>query len=174
MVQVLTSTGVRADMSGNTVYCKALKTGFYSGGAAQMTPSFGNVNLTAATTLDPGLHEGLVVCMNSATGFIVTLPAATGNGNYFDVLVTVTNSSGNHVIKTGGSDVLVGTVSVASTASSASAGAQSTNSTITMNGTTTGGLKGSWFHFVDIASGVWFVEGNAIASGTATTTALLS
>lgn len=168
MVQQLISSGTRADMSGNTIYCKALKTGFYAGSANTMDSAiFGNVNLTTATTLSPSLHEGVTVCMNSATGFTVTLPAATGSGNYFDVLVTVTNTSGNHVVKTGGSDVLVGTVAVASTATSVLTGCQSTNSTITMTGTTTGGLKGSWLHFTDIATGVWFVEANLVASGTA-------
>lgn len=167
MVQNLISSGNKVDESGNTIYCKALKIGFYAGGAASGTASFGNINLTSATTLSPALHEGLIVCMNSATGFTITLPAATGSGNYFDVLVTTTVTSGNHIVKTGGSDVLVGGVSVNSTATSTGTGCQSTNSTITMNGSTAGGLIGSALHFQDIASGVWFVDANLVASGTA-------
>lgn len=168
MAQNLISGGAKVDDSGNTIYCKAIKTGYYAGGGTNSsTASFGNVNLTTATTLSPGLHEGLVVCMNAAAGFTITLPAATGTGNYYDVLVTTTVTSSNHVVKTGGSDTLVGTVSVSSTATSVSTGCQSTNSTITMSGTTTGGLIGSWLHFVDVASGKWFVEANLVASGTA-------
>lgn len=170
MVQNLISSGNKTDESGNTIYCKALKTGYYAGGGTNSsTASWGNVNITSATTLSPALHEGLVVCMNSATGFTVTLPAATGTGNYFDVLVTTTVTSSNHVVKTGGSDTLVGTVQVSSTATNVSIGCQSTNSTITMNGTTTGGLVGSWMHFVDIGTGTWYVDANIVASGTAAT-----
>lgn len=168
MVQTLISSGTKNDHSGNTIYCKALKTGYYAGGGTSSdTASFGNINLTTATTLSPALHEGLTVCMNAAAGFTITLPAATGTGNYFDILVTTTVTSSNHVVKTGGSDTLVGVVTVASTASSVSIGLQSTNSTITMGGSTTGGLKGSWLHFVDIGSGVWFCEANIVATGTA-------
>jgi len=167
MAQTITSTNAKVDLSGGVVYCKALKTGYYASQVASDTATFGNINLTSATTLSAGLHEGLVVCMNSATGFTITLPAATGTGNYFDVLVTTTVTSGNHVCKTGGSDVLVGVVTTASTATSVATGCQSTNSTITMNGTTQGGLKGSWLHFQDVASGVWYVEANLVASGTA-------
>jgi hypothetical protein len=169
MVQTLSSSGTKDNRSGNTIYCKALKTGYYAGGVSSDTATFGNVNLTTATTLNPGSHEGLVVCMNAAAGFTITLPAATGTGNYYDVLVTTTVTSSNHVVKAGGSDVLTGTVTTASTATSVATGCQSTNSTITMNGTTTGGLIGSWMHFVDIASGTWFVEANLVASGTAAT-----
>lgn len=169
MVQNLISSGERVDMSGDTIYCKALKTGYYAGGGATSPASFGNVNLTTATTLSPSLHEGLTVCMNAAAGFTITLPAATGTGNYYDVLVTTTVTSSNHVVKAGGSDVLTGVVTVASTATSVSIGLQSTNSTITMSGSTTGGLKGSWLHFVDIGSGVWFCEANLVATGTAAT-----
>ena len=167
MTQTFISGNAKIDMSGGVVYAKALKTGYYAGSLKSDSASFGNINLTSATTLDAGLHEGLVVCMNSATGFTITLPAATGTGNYFDVLVTTTVTSGNHVCKTGGSDVLVGVVTTASTATSVSTGLQSTNSTITMNGTTQGGILGSWLHFVDIASGKWFCEANLVASGTA-------
>jgi hypothetical protein len=167
MVQTLISSSVKDNRSGNTIYCKAIKTGYYAGGATTETASFGNVNLTTATTLSSSLHEGLVVCMNAAAGFTITLPLATGSGNYFDVLVTTTVTSSNHVVKTGGSDVLTGTVTTASTATSVATGCQSTNSTITMNGTTTGGLIGSWMHFVDIGTATWFVEANLVASGTA-------
>lgn len=170
MVQTLVSSGAKVDNSGNTIYCKALKTGFYAGGGTNTaTASLGNINLTAATTLSPGLHEGLIVCMNAAAGFTITLPAATGTGNYYDVLVTTSVTSSNHVVKTGGSDVLVGTVGVSSTATSVSIGCQSTNSTITMNGTTTGGLIGSWLHFQDIGTGQWYVDANIVGSGTAAT-----
>jgi hypothetical protein len=167
MTQTLTSSNTKLDQSGNSVYCKAIKTGYYAGSLKSDTASFGNINVTAALTLDAGKHEGLIVCMNSATGFTITLPTASGTGNYFDVLVTTTVTSGNHVVKTGGSDTLVGTVQVSSTATNVSVGCQSTNSTITMSGTTTGGLIGSWMHFVDIGTNLWYVDANLVASGTA-------
>jgi hypothetical protein len=171
MVQTLISGGSKVDYSGDTIYCKALKTGYYAGGGTSSSAaSFGNVNLTAATTLSASLHEGLVVCMNSATGFTITLPVATGSGNYFDVLVTTTPTSGSHVVVTTSGDHLTGVVSVASTATSVSIGAQpASNTTITMSGTTTGGVKGSWLHFIDIAANLWFVEANLVATGTAAT-----
>jgi hypothetical protein len=38
-----------------------------------------------------------------------------------------------------------------------------TSDTITMNGTTTGGLRGSWLRFKDVSLGFWALEGGISA-----------
>jgi hypothetical protein len=167
MVQNLISGDTKLDLAGNVIYCKALKTGFYAGNVAAGTASFGNVLAGAALTLSATLHEGLSVAMDQATGSTITLPTATGNGNYFDVYVSTSVTSNNHIFKTNGTDTLVGTLSVNSTATSAAVGLQGTNKTLTFSPTTTGGLKGGWIHAIDIAPNIWFVEANMIATGTA-------
>lgn len=168
MVQTLISGNAKYDLSGNTVYCKALKTGFYQGGAASNTATFGSINAGSAVTLSPGLHEGLTVLMNTAAGSTVTLPAATGTGNYYDVLVTTTVTSNNHIFKTNGTDTFCGALDINGT-TSASFPLTGTNKTITMNGSTTGGIIGTMFHVQDVATNLWYCNAALVGSGTVTT-----
>lgn len=169
MVQTLISGNTKEDRSGSTIYCKAIKTGFYSGGGANSsTASFGAVNAGTALTLSPGLHEGLTVLMNSAAGSTVTLPAATGSGNYYTVLVTTTVTSNNHIFKTDGTGTFAGILNIAGT-TSLLLPLTSTNKTITMNGSTTGGIIGTYFTVQDVATNLWYIEANIVASGTVTT-----
>lgn len=169
MVQTLISGGSKVDYSGDTIYCKALKTGFYAGGGASSSvASAGVVNAGASLTLSPGLHEGLIVQMNAAAGSTVTLPAATGSGNYYDVMVTTTVTSNNHIFKTDGTGTFAGGLDVNGT-TSLSVPLTGTNKTITMNGTTTGGIIGTYFHVIDIGTNLWFCNATLVGSGTVTT-----
>ena len=124
------------------------------------------VTITAATTLAFANHAETNVVLNSSTGRIITLPASSGSGRRFNIFVHTTVSSGNHVIAVAnGTDIMVGGVSVSTDIAGVTCLATATDDTITMNGSTTGGVKGSVVHLTDIVSGFWSVEGFLVSTG---------
>ena len=129
------------------------------------------VAVTASTlTLSAATHGGKAVVQNAASGCTVTLPAATGTGVVFRLEVQTTITSNGLVINTAGTDVFSGGYLIAKTADGTSFAANSTaNKTLTLNGTTKGGIAGSYIELRDDASGVWVTSGYAPASGTLAT-----
>lgn len=135
--------------------------------------SYKPYSLTAATlTIDRKQHEGAVINLNRAAGSTVTLPAATGTGGIYEFVVSTTVTSNSDIIKVANSvDIMAGVAIQAADAGSTSnvweTGA--TDDTITLNGTTTGGIKGDRIVLKDVASGVWNVTVFGAASGTEAT-----
>lgn len=128
------------------------------------------ITVTAATTLNEDSHAGNVLVLNSTTGRTITLPASTGKGNIYEVYVLVTVSSGNHVVQVANStDVMNGSVGLTTDIAGSVMPASATSDTITMNGSTTGGLAGSWVRFTDVSAGFWMLEGSLICTGTEAT-----
>lgn len=132
--------------------------------------------LTAAATLTQAQSNSLCV-MSALTGTLYTLPAPKV-GLSFDFFVSVTNTSGNHkVITDAGTTFLVGAIDygVLDTTPSATAGPKVTSAdgstirSITMNGTTTGGLLGTYFIVKCISLTQWLITGQVVASGTIAT-----
>lgn len=134
------------------------------------------VNLTAATVNLSELRQGdrQGVRLNLAAGQGLVLPYATGKGGMYRLFVetTITGSTTIKVAqtnnpKTGAADVIYGTSST--TGTTAGTFAATANGTITLNGGTTGGLKGSYVEVEDTDVGIWRVEANLLGSGTAAT-----
>lgn len=123
----------------------------------------------SALTLTQAEHEGRTICLDTATGSTVTLPAATGSGAMYKFVVSVIATSSNHVIKVANAtDVISGLVFVATTTSDNAEVFQTsaTSDTITLNRTTSGSVKvGEWFELLDVASGVFTVRGMTSATG---------
>lgn len=131
-----------------------------------VTVTGSTVSITSAT------HAGAMVILDRAAGIAVTLPAATGSGAIFKFYVKTGVTSNSTTIKVANSsDTMNGWISTATT--TAGAGLQEaaggTDDTITMNGTTTGGLAGSYVEAIDIAANVWNVFGALAGSGTLAT-----
>ena len=137
--------------------------------ASEYKPNLGVLVVTAATTLNADAYAGRTVNLNSATGRIITLPAATGSGATFTIFVGTTVTSGSHVIRAAGADIIQGTLAVTTDAAGVVAPTAADSDTITMNGSTTGGLRGSLVELQDIASGVWSVRGGLVSTGTEAT-----
>lgn len=164
------STFANVDMGGDILCVKAIRTGFNNPGVSSGTGTTvlasmpqQSVNVGAALTLTADAHFGVSIFLNAATG-TVTLPTATGSGNQYVITSTITAVS---QIVTAPAGTLFGVCIIAATASGTFP--INANATITMNGTTTGGIKGSQIICTDVASGVWVVEANLVGSSTATT-----
>ena len=129
------------------------------------------VNVTAATvTILAATHSGRVVTLNRAGGITATLPAATGSGDRYTFIVGTT-FTGDGIIQVVGDDTMCGHAIVAQDGGDTSVvfEAGATADTITLNGTTTGGLKGASVELVDIAADTWWARVVTAATGTEAT-----
>lgn len=124
-------------------------------------------------TLNYSLHNDGIVVINRAAGCTVTLPAATGSGARFRVMIGTTITSSSFKLQVANaSDTMAGhiTTSLATGAAGADFGEAltSTDDTITCNGTTTGGIAGSYIEAEDVAANLWRINGALIGSGSLT------
>lgn len=125
--------------------------------------------VTAATLTIDSSYNGQVIPLNRAAGITVTLPAATGSQAVYRFVVSTAVTSNNHIIKVANAtDVMAGTAGVSGTTGSVFSTLPASD-TITMNGSTTGGLAGSYVEVIDIAAGDWIVTAALVGSGTPAT-----
>ena len=131
-----------------------------------------SVLVTAATLLLTNTdHGGLDVLLSRAGGIAVTLPAATGSGAIFRLIVITDFTSSATIKVANASDTMIGALHTATTTTGAGTheAAGGTDDTITLNGTTTGGLAGTVIEIRDVAATKWLVTGDLVGSGTLAT-----
>lgn len=161
------------------------------GGIYQQGPST-IVEITSSTTLNPVAHAGRIISVGGslAANVVLTLPAintsanvsSSGPGNdpntannegvVYTIWVPTTISTSSLKIGTNGTDRFVGTILGVDTDSSnalVAYTAGASNDFINFNGTTTGGVAGSWVQIVAIAANKYMVNGIALGSGTVAT-----
>lgn len=132
--------------------------------------NYGAPQWTAATlTVTPDAYAGKTIVSNLAATQTATLPAATGSGNIYRFFVQTTKTGDLVLQVASASDIMQGAIGVATDAAGVVIPTAATSDTLTMNGTTTGGVKGSLAVFQDIASGVWSVSGALVSTGTEAT-----
>lgn len=122
---------------------------------------------TSAVTITKDDYANRPIVLDRAAGITVTLPAATGTGHSYTFYVKTT-FTGNGIIKVANStDVMTGFALLHQDAADTAVtfDTAATSDTITMNGTTTGGLLGSQVYLVDLASGLWGVAVFTSATG---------
>lgn len=137
---------------------------------------YSRVNIVAAALQLSELKQGdrQNVRLNLAAGQALVLPFATGKGGMYRLYVETTYTSsatlkvqtGNNP-KTGATDKIWGVATV--TGTTPGTFAATANGTVTMNGSTTGGLVGSYIEIEDVNFGEWRIEANLLGSGTAAT-----
>ena len=129
-----------------------------------------NSTVTAATlTVTADAYNGQTINLSRAAGITVTLPAATGSNAVYTFEVATSVTTNNNVIQVANAtDVMNGFSSVAGTTGSVFSTLPASD-TITMNGTTTGGLIGSYVQVTDLAAGYYLVQASLIGSGTPAT-----
>lgn len=132
--------------------------------------NFGVVEVTdTALTLTSAGYSGVLVVSNLAAAQTFTLPAATGSGNVYRIFVKTTKTGDLVIQAASASDVMNGVIGVATDAAGVNIPTAATSDTLTMNGSTTGGVQGSYVELTDAASGVWHVGGALVSTGTEAT-----
>ena len=161
------------------------------GGIYQQGPAT-VVDITTSTTLSPEAHGGRIIAVGGslAAALTLTLPAINvstnpvtsgpgqdpntinNEGVVYTIWVPTTISTSSLKIGTDGTDKFVGSlISVDTDTSGAVVGftAASTNDFINLNGTTTGGVAGTWIQIVAIAANKYMVNGMLNGTGTVAT-----
>ena len=130
------------------------------------------VSVAADVTLTSASHAGRTMNLNVASGATVTLPAASGTGNTYKFFVQTTVTSNNYVIQVANANDTMAGVAVVANDSDNTASIFETASdsdTITLDGTTKGGILGGHIEIQDVASNVFRVLNNQSATGTEAT-----
>jgi len=126
-------------------------------------------SVTDATLTLTSANAGSIIPLNLASGQAVTLPAATGTQSVYTLLIGTTISSNTTTVKVANAtDVMNGIANVGA-GTGGVFGTLPASDTITLNGTTTGGIAGSIITITDIASGIFRVNASLIGSGTVAT-----
>jgi hypothetical protein len=125
---------------------------------------------TTPVTITAASHANRTIVLNKADALACTLPAATGTGNVYTFIVGTTASGGSYTIVRAGSDVIKGTAFGDDGDGEPANGWSTTNATtITMDGSTQGGVAGDTVILTDIASAVWAVRAHLTQTGTEAT-----
>ena len=122
------------------------------------------VSTVTGLAAEGGSPAGKNYVINLAATHTTTLPAATGSGNMYRFFTGIT-ATGDHIIQVTTTDVIQGGVSISTDIAGVTMLTAATTDTITMNGSTTGGLIGSWVSVIDIADGVWMLDGFLKSTG---------
>ena len=161
------------------------------GGIYQQGPA-SVVAITASTTLDPVSHGGRIISVGGSLAAALTLtlptisaatnpttsgpgqdPSTTNNqGVLYTIWVPTTISTSSLKIGTDGTDKYIGAVlSIDTDTTDAARGfvAGASDDFINLNGSTTGGVAGTWIQIYAIAALQYMVKGTVLGTGTVAT-----
>lgn len=132
------------------------------------------VQVTAGVTvlaLTAVAHGNRTVAIASTSPIAITLPAATGTGASYKLVFTAAATATQHTIKVANTaDAMMGLIASLTTTAGVMIGFKSTTTddTITLNGTTTGGGIGAVYEIQDLATAKFLVRGADTAAMTTT------
>lgn len=161
-------------------------TGIYQQGPGSI------VDITASTTLNPVDHGGRIITVGGslAANVVLTLPTINtsadpttsgpgadpntlnNEGVVYTIWVPTTISTSSLKIGTDGTDKFVGyvlSIDSDSTDATRGFGAAASNDFINFNGSTTGGVAGTWVQIVAMAALKYLVTGVAVGTGVVAT-----
>ena len=127
--------------------------------------------MTASRTVTSS-DAGTVITINAAAGLTLTLPASSGSGYVYRFFIATTVTSNNVIIQVANSiDVMQGNIMMSQDAGDTVDGWETVaaSDTITLNGTTKGGIRGDFFEITDAASGTYIITGSCSGTGTEVT-----
>jgi hypothetical protein len=110
--------------------------------------------------------------LDKTDGLTVTLPAASGSGNVYKFFVKTTITSNNYVIQVASSDDTMSGIAVVANDTNDEASIFETlaaSDTITLDGSTTGGILGGMVELQDLYSGKYLVKIHQSATGSEAT-----
>ncbi len=161
-LQLFINEGTKASADFNVVAFGAaglLATALEINRAADVSTRLVAGGSTLAVTV--ALHDGKTILLDTAGGSVCTLPVAAATGARIRFAVTVRPSGASHVIKVGNaSDFLAGQIHLLdldSTTATAYDANSTTDDTITINNTTTGGAIGDYIELEDTLANIWTI-----------------
>ena len=164
-------TSRHLDWSGNALHVTDIVASGNVYANSQTINDVAPTNVTAATlAVSASSHAGKVVTLNKVDGQTITMPAATGTGNTYTFWLGTTTTSNAYVFSPTGDDTVHG-VAILGDSTDGTAHIwtnASGNNTVTLGGTAnaTGGIKGTYITYRDVAADTWAVEITGDAGGT--------
>ena len=128
-------------------------------------------SLTASKTLTASDAETTLV-VNAAAGLTLTLPAASGSGYSYRIVIGTTVTSNDVIVQVANADdVMTGLAVSAADGGNSVNGWETaaTSDTITLDGSTTGGILGDMIELIDCAANTWAVQIRSSSTGTEAT-----
>lgn len=125
----------------------------------------------SSVTLTQATHDKAIITLNRAAGVAVTLPAATGSGAHFRIVVGTT-FTGAATIKVVGDDIMKGTAVLFADGGDTVVGfaTAADSDTVTLAAdNSTGGIAGAEIELIDIKADTWFVKMVSDAAATEAT-----
>lgn len=147
MTDLVSSLNTYKDRVGNT-------TGVQYQGA--FVPYNTPVSLTSAVTITEREHANRPLLLDAAAGFAITMPQATGTGNVYSFYVTTTITSVGTTITA--ADTYDGVALVATDTGGLVMPTTAGDNTITLDGTTTGGVVGGQIIITDVETDAFHVR----------------
>jgi hypothetical protein len=142
----------------------------------QATDASARIVTTTATVLPLTVaahgEKVILINSNSTVANTFTLPVATGSGAKFTLINNIAQTQGSVVVAANGTlDVMNGVAYVFGTTAAAAQAfvTSATSDKVTLNRTTTGGLKGDIVEAWDSAANTWTVQVKCVGSGTLAT-----
>lgn len=129
------------------------------------------VNLTATGSVTQA-QSGSVITLAPAAATVITLPVTPVVGMEYTFIVTTAATGSNtlKIITGSGTQLLQGAITSATTTASVFQSViASSNISVAMNGTTTGGLVGTYLRFTCLSTTLWNVFGTNFTSSTTAT-----
>ena len=152
--------------------------GTFTGAITTASVTKGLVSITATDAITAAEHAGRTLVLNAAnaggTAVTLTLPAATGTGNVYHFVVGIVSAmAGAYKIQVADATDTIDGYIIAGNDDDATLSRHTTaadSDTITLNGTSTGGVGiGDSITLIDIASNQFIVTGTTIHNGSEAT-----
>jgi hypothetical protein len=136
--------------------------------------------ITGATATLGAAHVGRTTTLNRAAGIALTLPAATGSGDIYELLVLATFTGASSVAVANASDYMIGVAQMGidggtavphqyPTANTGTVATESDTCSLFGTANSQGGIKGARIKLQDIAANIWSVLYTSDAGGTEAT-----
>ena len=137
-------------------------------GFIEGTDAYGTVVSDSTLAVTDALN-GQITPISRAAGTAITLPASSGSQARYRFFLRAAVTSNTTTVKVANAtDVMVGSASIGGGSGNIFSTLPASD-TITLNGSTTGGLAGSYIECVDVSTGYWVVSCALIGSGTPAT-----
>lgn len=127
--------------------------------------------ITASETLDAS-DAGTTLVISAAAGLTLTLPAASGTGYVYRMFIGTTVTSNDVIVQVASADDVMAGLAISAADGGGTVNGwetASTSDTITLDGSTTGGIVGDYIELTDVSSGVWAVQMRTSSTGTEAT-----
>ncbi len=128
--------------------------------------------IAATVTITAVTHANLPLVLTRAAGVVATLPKASGSGNSYIFYVDTSVTTNSYKIQVANATDVINGLAFGLDGDGVPANAWSsgtTGDTVTMDGSTQGGIRGDSVEILDVAAGLFVVKAYLTQSGTEAT-----